>query len=68
MAQNDAYGEFSLVNGARNPLSGRFRDDRPQARIGLQHFDYRLRVSVQIQQTPTPGDGGSEVVKVVEHK
>ncbi len=68
LAQHDAQRELGLIDGARDALAGRLRDQGAQIRIGAKRVDDGLGVGVEVQQAPAAGDRGGQVSEVVQHQ
>ena len=68
LAEHHAQRQFGLVDGPRDALSRRLRDQRTQIRVGAERVDDGLRVRVEVQQAPAPGDRGGQVAEVVQHQ
>ena len=66
LAQHRADGQFGLVDGARNALSGRLGDHRGQVGIAAECLDHRFGVGIEVQQPPAASDRGGEVPEVLE--
>ncbi len=65
LAEHHPQRQLRLVDRARDALTGRLGDQRPQVLVGAQRLDYRLRIGVEIEQPSTTGNRGRHVAEII---
>ncbi len=68
LAQHHTKGEFVLIDGPRDALPGRLRDQGAQVRVGAKRVNDGFGVGVEVQQAAAAGDRRGEVAEVVQHE
>lgn len=66
LTEHDPQCQLLLVDGPRNSLPRRLGDQRTEVRIGAERVDDRLRIRVQVEQTPASCYRRGEIPKVVQ--
>ena len=68
LAEHHPQRQLRLVDRARDALTGRFGDQRPQVVVGAQRLDYRLWIGVEIEQPSTTRNRGGHIAEIVHQQ